>query len=390
MVLFLGLAAVGGLNLTVTALAPCGWVWLNAMLWWVFVAGLVIPHEAAHALCARLLGLHVPRVALGTGLTVCKARVAGISVEFRANPLAGGATYLVFRGVRSLRLRYWLTTVAGPLLHAVLLALLLGALDRRDLLRQAPGVPLSLDVRIGLARGWWHGFVLALTHGPAPGVLLVAANCYLLIVNLIPFWWRRDGGRLPSDGMGLLTIPFMGPTGRQQLAVGALWLEKDFAAVRRCYLDALGCLDPARPKWAEMADCVAHADLLLLGDVSRNGTAGLPAREELLCEADELTRQACAVVPSSVSLQATRGWALVELGQIDRGADQLLDALEQLPERAHKALCASVLAIAEARDGQLELARDYLSMARLLDPECTALPAAEREVTSAASRVAGD
>src|SRR5262249_22514097 len=98
-----------------------GWVVLNFSLWQVLITALVIPHELAHAMVARVLGMRVYRIRVGSGRLLWRSRVGGVDLQFRSLAWSGGLTMFAPGGRRAVRTRRAVVAIAGPLVHAVLL-----------------------------------------------------------------------------------------------------------------------------------------------------------------------------------------------------------------------------------------------------------------------------
>jgi predicted DCC family thiol-disulfide oxidoreductase YuxK len=151
-------------------------------IWIVAVAALMQPlatglHELGHALVAKLVGLDVAAIELGFGKRIWKRQIGETLLVLRLWPLSG-RTYFGTRGRSLVRLRAWLTILAGPATNVVLI--LPAAFWWRPLTDLA-GVPLTM--------------------------LWVLMNVAIVIANLIP---RRvvSAGRLQrTDGLALIEIP---------------------------------------------------------------------------------------------------------------------------------------------------------------------------------------
>jgi hypothetical protein len=93
--------------------------------WTVVVAALMQPletalHELGHASVARLVGLDLAAVELGFGKRIWKRQVGAVLFVLRRWPLSG-RTYFGAHNRNSVRLRVWLTTLAGPAVNAALI-----------------------------------------------------------------------------------------------------------------------------------------------------------------------------------------------------------------------------------------------------------------------------
>jgi hypothetical protein len=134
-------------------------------------------HELGHAIAATVTGLEVPSVELGFGKRVWRGEVAGTFIVFRRWPFSG-RTLLGARTTHFLRLRLWLTTLAGPAVNVLVMA---AAVHWWDYLVGVVGVPLLM---------FW-----------------LIINGMMLGVTLLPHRYNSAGRRMRSDGLGLLEIP---------------------------------------------------------------------------------------------------------------------------------------------------------------------------------------
>jgi hypothetical protein len=113
-----------------------------------------------------------------------------------------------------------------------------------------------------------------------------------------------------------------------------------------------------------MMNNIAYANALLGG-------------KDLLKEADALSQESMTAMSWLPAVRGTRGTVLVAMGRIDEGLPMLLDSMSQAQLPNHKAQNACIIAEAECRRGNLEIARNYLEEARKLEPKCSLLSRAE-------------
>jgi hypothetical protein len=190
-VFLLGLIAFGLVGIAFPAF-PLGWLYLNAALTIILGALLLIPHELSHALVARLLGLRVCAILLGTGKLLWCGRVFGVPVQVRAVPVAGIVTFSLTKS-RLMRLRRFFTYLAGPAANGVLLAVVLVLVPGHRLYPlDRPPTPLN-----ELGAKWLPDRLLVEFD-------FVLANAVLLVGNLWPRIISIGGMRLESDGLALL------------------------------------------------------------------------------------------------------------------------------------------------------------------------------------------
>jgi hypothetical protein len=150
---------------------------LNSLL--LLVSGVigVVAHEAAHALVARAVGLHVESVVIGVGPVVWEWSNGDNDVELRAVPFGGGVT-VTAPSRRWLRARLTAMILAGPMANVVLLA---------------PFLHIFPDGKIALEHFYCH---------PQPKDAFLLANALLAMSNLAPI--------PPTDAWYVLILPFRG------------------------------------------------------------------------------------------------------------------------------------------------------------------------------------
>src|SRR5262249_50165783 len=98
-----------------------GWGVLNIELALVVMTLLILPHELAHMVVARLLGMRVYRIRIGSCRRLWRSRVGDIDVQVWSVPWSGGLTFYAPLTRRAVRVRRAAVAIAGPLFHAVLL-----------------------------------------------------------------------------------------------------------------------------------------------------------------------------------------------------------------------------------------------------------------------------
>jgi hypothetical protein len=393
------------------------WTAFNVSLLLIFIAAMVLLHELAHALTARLLGWRLFKLYLGHGRRVALLRFFGLDYEIRAWPFSG-RVLMAPRALRSPRLEYWVISAAGP---AANLLILFGLLWLTDVISDE------------------------FTRGPAPLAMLAAANLLVLVISLSPYRGQveEDGQHVPvvSDGVALVTAPFWSDAqvaevgaayfafesleyirdGRGQdaralcergveLYPGALHLRltrayacyfvKDYPAARQEWLDVLKRDDLStdmrvsilnniawvdlqmgsttwpgmRQQWLDVLNvCNLPTDMraLLLNNIAwADLQIGAP---ELLDEADRYSQEALSSEPGRPPFKGTRGSLLIERGQIDEGLALVQQAFAGNAEPQLRALNACYLALGEALRGNLDKGLEHLAVARRLDDKCILL-----------------
>lgn len=390
---------LAGVGLLLVVLFPglfLGWVILNSISIDFFLVLSLLPHELGHALTAKLMGFRVFFIVVGFGKRIGRKKLLGFNIEFRTVPLSG-ATVTAPLDEKFLRLKYAAVLLAGPLIN-VILGMAAWSLIEQGVLR-VPIQPLSLE-NAPLALFKVFGTGLAPLH------MFLLANLLLVAVNLWPRHISTALGKVPSDGLALVTLPFL-PRKKIETFLAAYYLygvsdlhgKKDHAAAQRCCEEGLkrfpenqqllsfkGVNFLALRKFPEARECFAKllerpaqdpmSRLVLLNNLAYANH--LIGGVELLKEADQHSKYAMEQCPWVPLFKGTRGCVLIELNQIEEGISLLLDAMENHEDLESKAMEACHLAIGEKKRGHYEESRRYVEMARQFDPECTLLEWVEK------------
>lgn len=358
-----------------------GYLLINVFFFQLFLVLSIVLHELGHAWMARLVGMRVFKIYIGSGKTLFTFRLLGFESEFRPLP-TGGLVVAAHRKLKHLRANQFAFILAGPAINILFAAAVWTFLS--------PGALWSIH---------------PLDHGFQPGLAFFYANVVVLLENL----WPRDVatmfGRLPTDGKQLFQAFFLSREKRElHHAAGFVmetavchqqgdyedarrWVKDglksypdnvellnwhgiialglgDYGKARDCFLDLLNreCREPLmRPI---LLNNVAYADSFLGG-------------ENLLKEADAFSQEAMTALSWVPSIRGTRGAVLVAMGRFDEGLPLLREAMSQVEHTNQKALNACLIAEAESHCGNLSAARTYLDEARKLDPRCPLLARAE-------------
>lgn len=111
-------------------------------------------------------------------------------------------------------------------------------------------------------------------------------------------------------------------------------------------------------------------------------TDALTRKSELLPEADRYSAEARQILSWVPAIKGTRGTVLLELGRIAEAIPFLLEAMQKHDVPVNKAQSACWLAIAEASQGNLTAAQNYLKQARKFDPSCFLLERVEQTLAT--------
>lgn len=357
---------------------PLRWFFLNLAWFDVCLIASIAPHELAHALAARAVGLRVFRVLIGSGRTWWRGRVFGFRTEAKVFPF-DGAVLAAPRAAAGYRWRRFLFILAGPVANAGLLVLAVAAVPR--------GVPWANA--IGTRWAGWEFFALA--------------NALILLLNLWPRTVTTALGPSPSDGRNLWRAVF----GKTESAAEAhalwflleavecresaarpaalAWLEKGLAAhpencaliqIKSILLIEMGNLAAARPIVLALlarADTPPATRAMFLNNLAY--VDALLGGEELLAEADRASAEALAAFPWFANTQGTRGTFLLAAGRLDE-ALAILRAIQSPPDEDYSSSAqrTCILALAEAAAGNITEAVRLRAVAHCHDPLCFLLP----------------
>jgi hypothetical protein len=336
---------------------------------------LIIAHELAHALAARLVGLSVFQVHIGAGRVLWSARFLKTRWFLHLLPVSG-ATVAAGPDLPGYRWRQFLVLLAGPALHAVLSLCSWWLLSTWSFERF--GSPL-------------HSLVL----------LLFWMNILLLVSNLIPRKVALSSGVAGTDGGAILKLLYrpdellrqyhrayyvhqvVDAVDREDLAAARRWSDEgaqrypedalmintsgyaliaagDYAAGRAAFRRVLQFENLEEVVRAMGENNVAYANFML-------------ADEALRAEADEYSAEAYGKIAWEPAVVGTRGAVLLWLGRIDEGIELLKQAMLKTSERRNKAADAAFIALGEYQRGNPGEAQKYLDLARKLDPNSPAL-----------------
>lgn len=386
---FLSNFALGALGLVLVLAWPelgVGRVFINLFFLQVFLALTILPHELGHAGIARLLGMRVFKIYIGSGKTLFFGKWFGFDVEFKTVPI-GGLVITAHRTLRWLRAKHFAMVLAGPAANLLLAAAVWPLLDSDQLWSFRP-----------------------LEQGLQFGLMFFYANLLVLIENLWPHNLTTPLGVFPSDGKQLFLCFFLSRQTKELYHVSNFLLEAtishqqgDYAGARKwvekglalypdneTLLNWLGVIQLDLREYEPARECfqnLLHRDSkqpllrpLMLNNIAY--TNALLGGDELIKEADSLSQEAMAAIGWMPAVKGTRGTVLCALGRFDEGIPLLQESMAQAEQTNHKAQNACFIAEAEARRGNLVVARTYLEEARKLDPKCPLLKRAEAALGS--------
>jgi tetratricopeptide (TPR) repeat protein len=326
-------------------------------------------HQLAPALVAWLGKLHVVRIQIGGGRMLLGGTIRATNVALHLIPYAG-ATQFSSPPKPRLALRGWLVIAAGPL--GVLLVsgaiFVIGGYQWADFHTTwrpgwMPGQLVMFNFALLAAldllplRGTTLHKLIAIARRPDEHVANVIASHYYAVIE--PYVKTDRVRALELIESALVATP--GHVALEALRA-ALYLElKDYRRSEAASRALLARVELPPPVHKLVLHQFAWSCAMLGGP--------------LLADADDASAKALAASPLDASVMNTRGVVLVELGKLDEGHLLLERALEIRIDGKHSEYDLLWLAIAEARRGNADVARDFLARALAIDP---AVSGAER------------
>jgi tetratricopeptide (TPR) repeat protein len=318
--------------------------------------------------------MRVFSIVIGTGRTLFKRRLLGLTFELKTLPY-GGMTLLAPKTSEYFRVRESLSVLAGPTTNLLLVVI------------------TFFFIR-------YFGIPFNLTGGVQPAWDSIIANGLIIISCAIPCEAPSLAGEIPNDALLLLKVLFSRDQASKALMVFYLFEGLEIWGAKgveegKAWFDRAETLFPENPVFPLMAANVSIlakdyqqardkvAPLLVNQEIepqSRFAALNTVAyadcmsrNQSLLGEADECSMEAMRNIPWDSKTKAIRGAVLVELGRINEGVAMLRNAMDEHEDNANKAIAACHLAIAEERRGNVPEARASWAMARQFDPKCVLL-----------------
>ena len=161
-----------------------GWFLLNLCLMSFFSILMIIPHEFGHAFVAKTLGIYVLGVVIGTGKTVFVKRFWNMSWELKSIPI-GGITIPLILDQLKYRRNQFLITLGGPFINLLIIMILSQIYSANR---------LFLDIfnnQLAFAAAFFFGNIIDLFY------------------SLLPIQVNTITGKIRSDGLSLIMLPFL-------------------------------------------------------------------------------------------------------------------------------------------------------------------------------------
>ena len=321
------------------------WLIFQTGLFWCFTTLVVVPHELGHVLAALMTKTKVFQVTIGLGNILYKHDFLGIEWKFCAIPICG-FTIIGIGSRKFYRTRSLLTTLGGPLVNFLL------------------GVA-ALIILFRVSSPW----LLAVIRP------FLAANIFVLLFGLVPRKVNIASGNTPSDGLLLLSVPFMSELKiNQEIEAYYLWEAYCYSmrgrtedARRSCeeglarfpnsaaiqnemgrVLLELGKYVEARNLFVQLqksSDLKPAETFRLLNDIATADV--MMGTKELLDEADAFSKTACEKMPWQIEFKWARGLVLVEKGNVEQGLTLLKEVMDKLETSHRKATYADYVAKVE-------------------------------------------
>jgi tetratricopeptide (TPR) repeat protein len=352
------LPVLAGLNVGGNGSYAVGWLLINCWLFLLCRCIAVFPHEVGHAVAARLLGLRVPRVVIGTGAVKIDWPFLGGRLHICDAPL-GGWTHVAFQRMHFRRDRC-VVLVAGVLATLLVIAAILMAFDPSRVAGES------------------------LTRGTAPRQVLILVAFAEVAVNFWPRHIRTALGTQPNDGRQLVELARLTPAridevlrssrmlevmddisrerfdqalarcnsvlAEDQNHLNALWsrsavfLLLERAEEGKVELEALSARRDMPAEWRPvLANNLAWADVLL--------------RPRDLSRADQLSSEALTALKDEPYAMGTRGSVLAEMGRAGEALPLLESALARVRRPQEKGDLSVHVAMALHGLGRVDEAR---------------------------------
>lgn len=360
--------------------------WLSRLYFQVFAGllmafPLIVVHELAHALVAWLVGLRAFVIHLGAGPVLGSWLFLGMKWTLHAFPVSG-ATLLCGREMRFYRARTFLTLLAGPAVHAVLMILLLAVW-----LILPPGTNPWLSQAIAIC-GWTNAFLFLANMLPKKTVVAVgmAVTDGQAMINLI----KAQAANLSKEHSFYYLFEAIAAVEREKFAAARSWIEQGLARdpddphiVNGLGYVHMSMYEPAPARVAFTRLLAMTKDLSLaeklepsMRYVALNNIAYadiLLKDPALLDEALAYSEQAYKNMAWEPAIIMTRGAALIMAGKLDEGTALMKSAMRQQPRGRDRAVHTCFLALAEAKRGSRAEADKLLEKARKIDRKCKML-----------------
>jgi hypothetical protein len=374
-------AVTGGFWVVVLArgLVSPGFVLARLALGVGVLFALIVTHELGHALVGRLLGYRVFELSFGTGKPRVDVVLGRTQLLFGPLP-AGGHTLLAPKGARLVPAREVFVSLAGPAVNLFTLAWALGtdlpaelrsvvvfmsaALVVGNLLPRRAVGPLGNATSDGLRAA--HAL-----DADDDGVSTVLASRYLG-ESYISHAKGDHAEAMTWDERGLASYP--GNAALEGDVATTMVLLGDFRPAREGLIALLERDDLKPIQRALYQNNLAWADLMT-------------SDPELLLEANTMSKESFATLPTLPAVRGTRGFALILNGAIDEGIALCSDAFRTNRDGDNRASNACAMSIGASRQGRIAAAERLLERAIRSSPDNRLIDRAGAELRAARQAV---
>lgn len=376
----LSLQRGGGFQACLTTLLSLVGVWIVS----------VFAHEVGHVAAAFAVRLTPFQLLVGGGPSLLRGEVFGVAINIGGFPGGGLTRVAAARPLPWMKWRLLVMYAAGPLVSIALL---------RAGLSSAP-------------QGWAE-FGSGGASTVTPAVALVLVNGWLVFTSMLPFSADNDASRPRNDLLQILGLPWRTAESmnRLMLAMSSVRLNRllTLRKYQAAFVEARNRLASTPEDWVIrlfLAEMLIHArrysesaaEYATLLETPGFKAAKLPALAVALLSnnyawanvmlgdaaalklADVASTRAIDLAASNPSVVGTRGLVLVEMGEVEAGRKLLKRSLELHRQRAARATVLASLALASAREGRHDDARQLFQRATSMDSGCELLARVQREL----------
>lgn len=330
---YLTLGAIIGILLGTSGIDLGPFFYVHLLLFFLFLYVNIYIHEAGHVLMARLTGIGVRKVRIGTGRELFTIRIFGAPFVVTSNT-RGGSTIPDGYATEFSKLRFFIFSLGGILAQATV-AVACVLLSKANPVQFFTARALSVS-----------------------SVFLVS-NAVGILLSLLPMRVGVQGFSIPNDGMRLLKTPFMGERDLRELQAASIsndgvgYLEsRDYERAEKLFREVFETY-PEHPighinlavvllKLLRLDEAIA-----ILESVRKNPFD--KQYEALICNnlawayllkndivsleaAEELSEAALSRSPNQPYFRGTRGCVLIARNQSDEGI-RILSVQSKLSKR---------------------------------------------------------
>jgi tetratricopeptide (TPR) repeat protein len=334
-----------------------------------------IAHELGHAVAARLVGMKVVRIVVGSGPVLAAREWQGIRFELHRYLLAGGMTAAYHQIESPAKWRQ--------------IVMLLGGVGANFLL-----IVLATCVLVLLVTRFGHSNPFFFTVAFVLLALQIISQIIAIIANLLPRKVHHGHAARATDGKLLIYLLFAKDFRRRAQEARIVWqgmalLQSGRNVEAQAHFEQAHRLLPTngaiflllvhsasktagpqaavryyRERGGEFAGENEAANAWAYANVAWN--AVLTQDPAMLPLADDLSRRAIASLPAAPEVQGTRGAVLVEMGELEQGLALLTEGMRGVAVMDDKARFAHFLAHGVRARGNSDLATELEKLGRHL------------------------